>query len=80
MGARDPVIVGEADVDLVDGKIADSVKVLNMQARAAKAALGEAGLGLGEVDGLLVAGARTALAHGTGDTLSSGATCVLARR
>ena len=57
MGARDPVIVGVADASLVDGKVAGGPSVMNLQARVARAALAEAGLGLGDVDGLLVAGA-----------------------
>ena len=57
MAARDPVIVGVADAPLVDGKVAGGPSVMNLQAGVARAALAEAGLGLGDVDGLLVAGA-----------------------
>ena len=57
MAARDPVIVGVADASLVDGKVAGGPSVMNLQAGVARAALAEAGLGLGDVDGLLVAGA-----------------------
>ncbi|MDP6707597.1 MAG: acetyl-CoA acetyltransferase [Alphaproteobacteria bacterium] len=57
MAARDPVIVGVAETPLVDGKVADGASALQIQAWAAKAALAEAGLGIGDVDGLLVAGA-----------------------
>jgi len=57
MAPRDPVIVGIADAALVDGKVEGGASALQIQARVAKAALDEAGLGIGDVDGLLVTGA-----------------------
>lgn len=57
MTPRDPVIVGVADTPLVDGKVEGGASALQIQARAAKAALDEAGLDMGDVDGLLVTGA-----------------------
>jgi acetyl-CoA acetyltransferase len=57
MAALDPVIVGIAEVPLVDGKVEGGASVLQIQARAAKAALDEAGLTLADVDGLAVTGA-----------------------
>jgi acetyl-CoA acetyltransferase len=56
MAKRDPVLVGVADIPLRDGMIAGGGTVLQIQARAAKAALAQAGLGLQDVDGLLVSG------------------------
>lgn len=61
MSARTPVIVGVADVPLQDGMVVPDAdghrpSVLGIQALAAREALGEAGLGLGDVDGLLSAG------------------------
>jgi acetyl-CoA acetyltransferase len=56
MARRDPVIVGVADTPLKDGAIRDSGNVLSIQARAIRAALAQAGLALGDVDGLLVTG------------------------
>jgi acetyl-CoA acetyltransferase len=53
---REPVIVGVADAPLQDGRVADGRHPLAVQAHAAKAALAEAGLGFGDVDGLLTAG------------------------
>jgi acetyl-CoA acetyltransferase len=53
---RQPVIAAVADTPLEGGKVADGATVLQIQARAAKAALAEAGLSLGDVDGLLVSG------------------------
>ena len=57
MAARDPVITGVAETPLVKGKVAGGASALQIQARAAKAALEEAGLGFADVDALLVAGA-----------------------
>ncbi len=53
---RQPVIAAVADTPLEGGKVADGATVLQIQARAAKAALAEAGLDLSDVDGLLVSG------------------------
>ncbi|GKX35683.1 MAG: thiolase [Rhizobiaceae bacterium MnEN-MB40S] len=54
--AREAVIVGAGDVPLEDGKVVGGGSVLQVQARAAKAALDDARLSMGDVDGLLVAG------------------------
>lgn len=54
--AREAVIVGVGDVPLADGKIVGGGSVLQVQARAAKAALDDAGIAMRDVDGLLVAG------------------------
>ena len=54
--AREAVIVGVADAPLENGVLRDGGTVLQVQARTAKAALDEAGLGMAEVDGLLTAG------------------------
>ena len=56
MGSRHPVIVSVADTPLENGMVTRGENVLEIQARAAKAALGEAGLTLKDVDGLLTAG------------------------
>ena len=53
---REAVIVGVGDVPLEDGKVVGGGSVLQVQARAAKAALDDARLSMGDVDGLLVAG------------------------
>ena len=53
---RQPVIAAVADCPLEGGKVPDGGTVLQIQARAAKAALAEAGLTLSDVDGLLVSG------------------------
>ncbi|WP_101675272.1 acetyl-CoA acetyltransferase [Alloalcanivorax mobilis] len=53
---REAVIVGVADTPLQNGVLRDGGSVLQVQARAAKAALDEAGLSMAEVDGLLSAG------------------------
>lgn len=53
---REAVIVGVGDVALAGGRVAQPGSVLQVQARAAKAALDDAGLSMGDVDGLLVAG------------------------
>ena len=55
-GKRQAVIAGVADIALEGGKVPDGATVLQMQARAAKAALAEAGLGFDDVDGLLASG------------------------
>jgi acetyl-CoA acetyltransferase len=47
------VIVGVADVPLVDGKVPNGSSVLGLQAAAASEALGDAGLSFDDVDGLL---------------------------
>lgn len=54
--ARVPVIVGIGDVPLENGKVVGGGSVLQVQARAAKAALDDAGIAMRDVDGLLVAG------------------------
>ena len=56
MKRREAVIVGVADVPLKDGMVTQPMSVLAMQARAARDALAEAGLTMGDVDGLLSAG------------------------
>jgi acetyl-CoA acetyltransferase len=54
--AREAVILGVGDVPLEDGKVVGRGSVLQVQARAAKAALDDAGIPMSEVDGLLCAG------------------------
>jgi acetyl-CoA acetyltransferase len=54
--AREAVIVGVGDVCLEGGKVVGGGSVLQVQARAAKAALDNARLPMSSVDGLLVAG------------------------
>ncbi|AKH98841.1 acetyl-CoA acetyltransferase [Hoeflea sp. IMCC20628] len=54
--AREAVIVGVGDVPLADGKVVGGGSVLQVQARAANAALKDAGISMADVDGLLVAG------------------------
>ncbi|WP_112664431.1 acetyl-CoA acetyltransferase [Microvirga flavescens] len=54
--AREAVIVGVGDVPLKDGKVVGGGSVLQVQARAAKAAMDDAGIAMRHVDGLLVAG------------------------
>lgn len=54
--AREAVIVGVGDVPLSDGKVVGGGSVLQVQARAANAALKDAGISMSDVDGLLVAG------------------------
>lgn len=54
--AREAVIVGVADIDLVDGMVATPMSPLQVQARAAHAALADAGVAMRDVDGLLTAG------------------------
>lgn len=56
MAGREPVIVGVADAPLTEGRVSGGQHVLTIQARAAKAALEQAGLGFDDVDGLLTAG------------------------
>ncbi len=56
MKEREPVIVGIAEAELREGKLAGGESVLGIQARMAKAALDDAGLALADVDGLLTAG------------------------
>lgn len=56
MKKREAVIVGVADVPLKDGKVTEPLSVLQVQARAARDALRDAGLSMGDVDGLLTAG------------------------
>lgn len=53
---REAVIVGVADIPLVDGMVTSPMTVLQMQARAAAAALKDARLSMRDVDGLLTAG------------------------
>jgi acetyl-CoA acetyltransferase len=54
--SRQPVIVGVADVPLAGGRVRPGTSILSMQRDAAREALGQAGLTLGDVDGLCVAG------------------------
>jgi acetyl-CoA acetyltransferase len=56
MGSRQAVIVGAAEGPLRDGRLPPGGTVLSDQARVAASALTEAGLELGDVDGLLTAG------------------------
>lgn len=56
MSKREAVIVGVADVPLKDGKVLTPMSVLQTQALAARDALADAGIPMGEVDGLLTAG------------------------
>lgn len=56
MTRHEAVIVGVADEPLINGKVARPGSPLQVQARCAKAALDEAGLGLADVDGLFTAG------------------------
>ncbi|WP_288903017.1 acetyl-CoA acetyltransferase [uncultured Sneathiella sp.] len=51
-----PVIVGVADLPLENGKFAGGENVLQAQAKAALAALDDAGLKMSDVDGLLTSG------------------------
>ncbi|MCZ8108267.1 MAG: acetyl-CoA acetyltransferase [Burkholderiales bacterium] len=53
---REAVIVGVGDVPLKDGRVVGGGSVLQVQARAAKAALDDARIPMRDVDGLLVAG------------------------
>ena len=55
--ARKAAIVGVADTPLRQGVLDEDGTVLQIQARAAKAALDEAGLSFDDVDGLFAAGA-----------------------
>lgn len=64
------VIVGVADAPLTDGRAAPGSTVLNLQADAARRALQQAGLTLGDVDGLLTAGAWGAPGPGSMSTLT----------
>jgi acetyl-CoA acetyltransferase len=54
--AREAVIVGVGDVPLQGGRVVGGGSVLQVQARAAKAALDEARIPMRDVDGLFVAG------------------------
>ena len=56
MGLHEAVIVGVADEPLLDGKFKRPASPLQAQARCAKVALAQAGLGLGDVDGLFTTG------------------------
>jgi acetyl-CoA acetyltransferase len=56
MTRREAVIVGVGDLPLKDGMVVEPLSVLQVQARAAYAALSEAGLTMRDVDGLLTAG------------------------
>ncbi len=56
MKKREAVIVGVADIPLQNGKVTESLSVLQVQARAARDALNDAGLCMRDVDGLLTAG------------------------
>lgn len=53
---REAVIVGVAEAPLENGIIPGGLSPLQIQARCARAALDEAGLAMGDVDGLAVAG------------------------
>src|SRR5690606_8590614 len=53
---REAVIVGVADIPLVNGMVTSPMTALQVQAKAAVAALAEAGLSMRDVDGLLTAG------------------------
>lgn len=53
---REAVIVGVGDVPLENGRVVGGGSVLQVQARAAKAALDDARIPMRDVDGLLVAG------------------------
>jgi acetyl-CoA acetyltransferase len=53
---RSAVIVGAAQLPLVDGRIVDPPSVLGIQAQAARAAVADAGFIMAEVDGLMVSG------------------------
>lgn len=53
---REAVIVGVGDVPLENGRVVGGGAVLQVQARAAKAALDDARIPMRDVDGLLVAG------------------------
>ena len=55
-GAREPVIVGIADLPLRDGMVLTPMSPLQAQARVAHEALNDAGIPMSEVDGLLTAG------------------------
>src|ERR1700730_6762241 len=56
MARHEPVIIGVADEPLKNGVAARPGSALQIQARCAKAALGQAGLHLGDVDVLFTAG------------------------
>ena len=53
---REPVIVGVAELPLRDGMVLTPMSPLQVQARAAHAALQDAGIAMADVDGLLTAG------------------------
>ena len=53
---REAVIVGVADAPLANGKLANPMSVLGLQAYVARVALAEAGIEMRDVDGLLTAG------------------------
>jgi len=55
-GAREAVIAGVADAELRDGRLVEPGTVLSAQAAVARDAVADAGLELGDVDGLLTAG------------------------
>jgi len=73
MMARTAAIVGVADTPLRDGVLAEDGTVLQVQARAAKAALDEAGLALRDVDALFAAGSWGVPGPGVFVTSSRGA-------
>ena len=56
MSKQEAVIVGVADAPLEKGVIKGGGTPLQVQARCARAALGEAGMTLGDVGGLLASG------------------------
>lgn len=57
MGDRSPVIVGVADVPLENGRVIEETTPLRMLADVSRRSLAECGLTVGDVDGLLTAGA-----------------------
>ncbi|MEM9682149.1 MAG: acetyl-CoA acetyltransferase [Pseudomonadota bacterium] len=54
--ARDAVIIGVGDVALEKGRVVGGGSPLQVQARAAKMAVDDAGISIGDIDGLAVAG------------------------
>lgn len=55
-GARTPAVVGIADAELRDGVVASPTTPLRMQAELAVAAARDAGIDVGDIDGILTAG------------------------
>lgn len=69
---RRPAIVGVAEYPLVNGRVPEGTTPLQVQAQVAMAAVEQAGIRLGEVDGLLCAGAWSLLSAGQHITLTLG--------